>query len=93
MATVRRGWNVGAEAVARFATATGTLIGSGAVGRFLAVATAFTRPVRRSPLQVRPATVSTVGCPADWRRPGGYWACSRPAGHSGQHRMRDCAQA
>lgn len=93
MATVRRRWNVGAEAFARFATSTGALVGFGAVGRFLAVATAFTRPVRRTPLQGRSVAFSATSCPADWRRPGAYWACSRPAGHTGQHRMRDCAQA
>jgi len=27
-------------------------------------------------------------CPADWRRPDGYWACIRRAGHHGRHRMR-----
>jgi|GEM_PF-5258231 len=27
-------------------------------------------------------------CAADWRRPDGYWVCTRPAGHGGRHRMR-----
>lgn len=27
-------------------------------------------------------------CGADWRRPDGYWACVRRAGHRGRHRMR-----
>lgn len=32
-------------------------------------------------------------CRADWRRPGGYWACVRRAGHRGRHRMRAAAHA
>ncbi len=31
---------------------------------------------------------SGARCAADWRRPGGYWRCARPAGHAGRHRMR-----
>jgi hypothetical protein len=27
-------------------------------------------------------------CPADWRRPDGYWACVRRPGHHGRHAMR-----
>ncbi|MDA8296793.1 MAG: hypothetical protein M0004_09445 [Actinomycetota bacterium] len=27
-------------------------------------------------------------CAADWRRPDGYWRCSRPAGHRGRHKLR-----
>jgi hypothetical protein len=32
-------------------------------------------------------------CRADWRRPDGYWACSRRAGHRGRHRMRSATRA
>lgn len=27
-------------------------------------------------------------CPARWFRPGEAWACTRPAGHVGGHRLR-----
>lgn len=31
-------------------------------------------------------------CPADWRRPDGYWACTRHPGHRGRHRMRSASR-
>ncbi|MHB1583395.1 MAG: hypothetical protein ACYCU7_17260 [Acidimicrobiales bacterium] len=31
-------------------------------------------------------------CVADWRRPDGYWACTRHAGHRGRHRMRSASR-
>lgn len=31
---------------------------------------------------------SAARCEADWRRPDGYWRCTREAGHRGRHRMR-----
>ncbi len=32
------------------------------------------------------------GCRADWRRPDGYWACTRRAGHRGRHHMRSASR-
>jgi hypothetical protein len=31
--------------------------------------------------------VGPEACPADWRRPGDYRFCGRPAGHRGRHHL------
>jgi hypothetical protein len=43
-------------------------------------------PSEDEPLAL-PAAARTH-CPADWRRPDGYWSCARHAGHRGRHWMR-----
>lgn len=35
-----------------------------------------------------PGATRSSKCAGDWRRPGEYWSCVRPAGHGGRHRMR-----
>lgn len=103
MATVRRAWHT--MTTAQLVTTTGAVVSLGIWGRFMTAATAtIARPTRSSGAR-RPAsrssmlstgsagTVHVDRCTADWRRPGSYWACRRPAGHAGQHRMQFDARA
>jgi hypothetical protein len=32
-------------------------------------------------------------CPADWRRPDGYWRCQRVLGHRGRHHLKASTDA
>lgn len=98
MKTAQRKWNV--VAMPQLTTTTGAVASLGVVGRLLAAAVATanrpSRPVELHRTATWPAASEAephlcapgARCSADWRRPQGYWACSRPAGHTGHHRMR-----
>lgn len=96
MATTERRWNWAMGP--RLATVTGTVASPPPPRRLLAVASALIPFSRRAEPHAGPShpaqfglsadAVSNARCTADWRRPDGYWACRRGAGHKGQHRMQ-----
>jgi hypothetical protein len=94
MATRERRWNWGTGP--RLAAATGTIVSLRPRSRLLAATLLrFSRqpalcvgPARWTQLAPPANALSSSHCTADWRRPDGYWACRRPAGHKGQHRMQ-----